>query len=272
MRKQVETQCRVARMENNVEVAIDRLVAGQISINKNLACLAVDTALANAMGAFECHYHHLIRTITDVDVEGTDNFDFRSEFNGFVIAFADVTFSRLLIRSPESVAALITKILNVTVEFARPVRRWSSLSTRTLFQACAVLRIREWVCRQRGLTYPDSTISREIQHSTYLNVRCFFSILCHIDRVWDEEEYDGGLAISKMVEELIAKFGADLQGYDVVNELSYVYGVKAPPPRSVHRPPGQQTIESFFHPTSDEGENEQDEDEDERPLARRRVS
>ena len=246
-------------------MAIGRLVDGQIAIKSNLACLAVDTssALANATGVFDCHYHHLTRTINDVDVEGTDNFDFRSEFNGFVIAFADVTFSRLLIRSPESVAALITKILNVTVEFARPVRRWSSLSTRTLFQACAVLRIREWVCRQRGLAYPDRTISREIQHSTYLNVRCFFSILCHIDRVWDEEDYDGGLAISKMVEEMISKFGADLQGYDVSNELTYTYGVKGPPPRSVHRPPGQQTLETFFNSTSDDG------DEDEQPLARR---
>lgn len=179
-----------------------------------------------------CQYRHLVRGIDSVSVEGASDYNFRAEFNGFCITLSNVFFHTLGQKTSIAAADFIKDVLNVNVVFARPINRWSSLCTRTLLQACAVLRIRQWACNERGLQYPNNTVTKEIQHSTFLNLRSYFSLISHIDRVWEERVYDGCVVLGNMISALLSKFGADLAVYDVDVQIEYRYGARkamAPP-------------------------------------------
>ena len=174
----------------------------------------------------DCAYQHLTRRIDTVDVSGVDDLDFRVEYTGFIHALADVLYSVLNQRSCTDTADFIHAVLDVTVEFVNIPRRWSSLSVRTLLQACIRMRVREWTCTARGFDYPNQRVNQEIRHSTYLDLHCYFSLVCHVRRVWDEHEYDGGLELAKMVECMVGKFGDDIKCYDLNQELFYTYGAR----------------------------------------------
>jgi len=193
-----------------------------------------------------CQYKHLVRSIDNVSTDGVTDYNFRAEFNGFCITIANVFFHTLEEKSSIATADFIKDVLNVNIVFARPMVRWSSLCTRALIQGCAVLRIRQWICQERGLNYPNAAIDKEILHSTYLNLRCYFSLLSHFDRVWEEREYDGCVALGNMVSTLMSKFGADLVVYDIDEPIDYRYGARKateamapPPPNSGNAPPVQ---------------------------------
>jgi len=185
-----------------------------------------------------CQYRHLVRSIESVSIEGTSDYDFRAEFNGFCITLSNVFFHTLSQKTSIAAADFIKNALNVNVVFARPINRWSSLCTRTLIQACAVLRIRQWICKERGLAYPNDSVAKEIQHSTYLNVRCYFSLISHMDRVWEERGYDGCVVLGNMISALLSKFGADLTVYDNDENIDYHYGARKAmaPPAYVQEP------------------------------------
>lgn len=171
-------------------------------------------------------YRYLLRTIDTVSVTGVTDHNFRAEFNGLCITVANVFFHTLGQKTSIASAEFIKDLLNVDVVFARPMVRWSSLCSRALLQGCAVLRIRQWICKERGLDYPNETVNKEILHSTYLNLRCYFSLISHIDRVWEEREYDGCVVLGDMVGALMAKFGADLSVYEIDQPIEYHYGAR----------------------------------------------
>ena len=191
---------------------------------------------------YEHAYQHLSRSIGSIDANGVKDFDFRAEFSGFVFALADVFFGTLNKRSAADSSALVSEALNVTVEFGNPPRRWSSVSLRAVFQACALRRVRYWLCKERGVDYPNAAIEREIQHSTFLNLRCYYSIHSHVARVWDSREYDGGLMLSRMVDSLLEKFGVDLEPYDVADELRFLYGARPQPAPD----PSPRVLDEYF--------------------------
>ncbi len=200
-----------------------------------------------------CRYTHLVKCIESVNVSGASDFNFRSEFNGFCITLANVFFHTLQKKTPVDTAEFIKAFLNVDVNFARSYRRWSSLCARTLIQACTVLRVRQWICKDRGLRYPDPEVTSEIKHSTYLSVRCYLSFLSHVDRVWEERGYDGCVVLGNMISALMEKFGADLIVYDNDEPIEYGYGARAPMPT---QPQVEQTVS--IHPASKQNASERE--------------
>lgn len=84
----------------------------------------------------------------------------------------------------------------------------------------------QWTCKERGLEYPNAAVAKEIQHSTYLNVRSYFSLISHIDRVWEERGYDGCVVLGNMIGALMSKFGADLAIYEIDEPIEYRYGAR----------------------------------------------
>lgn len=229
---------------------------------------------------FDCCYALITRTIESVDVTGMTNLDFRAEYSGLIFALADIFYSVLNKRSPMESAELLLDVLNVKVEFPSLPRQWSSLSVRSILQACLRLRIRQWTCVSRGVEYPDAQVNRDITHSTYLDVPCYFSFVSHLRRVWDDRHYEGGLPLQNIIEHLIEKFGEDLHCQNIDHEISFVYGSRAPINKrrqtQKKRPADQRSLDEFFpNNPDDESEctrvqdnEEHDEEDDGPPLIR----
>ena len=212
-----------------------------IDTNMNrIDSFVVDTQLTGTN--LHCHYNNLTKSIEDIATDGATDYAFRAEFNGFCATIANVFYDTLQQNTANAAASLIKDALNVDVHFARAMVRWSSLCTRTLLQGCLVLRVREWICQERGLTYPNDAIKREIQHSTYLNLRCYFSLISHLDRVWDERNYDGSIVLRQMTCALLSKFGADLLVFHIDQKIDYHYGARKAVPSEMNTP--QIAIES----------------------------
>lgn len=100
--------------------------------------------------------------------------------------------------------------------------------------------------------YPNIQISRRIEHSTYMSFRSYFTILNHIQRVWHDRRYDGGLGVDGMVDVIRNKFGPDLEPFEDLGQVIPMrWGVRAAAPnggRRVRRrvEEGQQTLDQFI--------------------------
>ncbi len=246
--KQFQEQMERRRREDREDMmrAVERL-GTVIQANANrMDALMVDHQ--NPGIDLQCQYNHLIRSIDSVNVDGVTDYNFRAEFNAFCITIANVFFHTLEQKSSVATADFIKDLLNVEVVFARPMTRWSSLCTRTLLQGCVVLRIHQWICKERGLTYPNAAVKNEIRHSTYLNLQCYFSLLSHFDRVWEEREYEGSVVLGNMISALFSKFGTDLNVYKIDGKIDYHYGARRASDTSTHSvqlPPTN--AEKFIH-------------------------
>lgn len=197
----------------------------------------------------DCVYHHLERSITAPSTSGITDYDFRVEFHGFILAVADILFTTLGKRHANDTAGFLEEALNISVDFGDTApRKWSSLSVRALLQTGAKLRTRYWICQRRGLAYPNAAVNREIQHSTYLDLGSYYSIIAHIRRVWDDHQYDGELALARMMDVLVWKFGGDIEPGDIDLGITVLYGARKARTTTQHQPASsQRTIDAFFH-------------------------
>lgn len=239
---------KLARQMNEVSDTVTRLADALTVIDAK-----IDRIRVGEPGVHELEYtfSDITRTVAHVDVSGLLSHDFRVHFLGFTNTIASIFYATFGNRSPQDTADLIGDILNIHINFASIPRIWSSMSVRTLIQACSRLRIREWICKSRGIPYPNAVVDQEVQHSTFLHVRAFYSIISHTRRVWEDRGYDGDASLVNIVDCFMGKFGEDLVCYDVDDEIEYAYGARHPRRREIPAVTGggQTTLDGFVAPT-----------------------
>lgn len=173
----------------------------------------------------------LTRKLEKIGVDDVE-YDFREETVALVHAIANLFYLKLNRRSRVDVVGFVFNALYVTVDFANPPRRWTHLATRTLLHTCIRIRAEEWITAVRGY-HSNQHANRAF--SRVINAHCYFSVVCHVRRVWDEFCYDDGLELADIMDSMIGKFGDEVECYDLNSEIFYTYGARpitrpTPPP------------------------------------------
>lgn len=177
----------------------------------------------------------LTRKLEKIGVDDVEC-DFREETVTLVHATANLFYLKLNRRSHVDAAGFVFNALYVTADFANPPRRWTPLATQTLLHTCIRLRVEEWITAARGYYHSNQRANRTV--SRVIDAHCYFSVVCHFRRVWDEFFYDDGLELADMMDSMIGKFGDDVECYDLDSEIFYTYGARPitrpiPPPNDI---------------------------------------
>ena len=170
----------------------------------------------NYDGLRYCFAH--LKNQLEMNSMGETDPDFRVEIKSFIAALADEFFWKLDHKTPPEAAAFVLTVFNTTVDLTFPRRiGWSSLSVTALFQKCILARVRYWRCVERGTAYPNAKVAKDIQHSTFMNVKDFLTILQCVCLGLGEGDAATYTNVCEMIDGIMAMF-PDIDCHPVVGD------------------------------------------------------
>lgn len=228
-----------------------------------------DRSSNNYDGLRYCFAH--LKNQLEMNSIGATDPDFRVEIKSFIAALADEFFWKLGHKTPPEAAAFVLTVFNATVDLTFPRRiAWSSLSVTALFQKCILSRVRYWRCVERGVAYPNAKVAKDIQHSTFMNVKDFLTILQCVCLGLGEDDAATYTNVCEMIDGIMAMF-PDIDCHSVVGDdiqVAYYTRVGNISKTPVHS--DQSTLDGFVAAIGQTRMRQGSEDnDDEEPMLRR---